>query len=166
MLHCTNENKAEVVNALIKAFNFDGLTIAEQGSTDMEDPLDYITVLHAFDGDGAEERLSFHVRFDQEEAVPTEVYALLLSNGGMQGSLPDWVIQHVMVSAINANGSPDLYFCTLILDNESQYDLGQHYDKAEYVAEDDGYEGEMIAFDHAEMSAITRAAKIIERLNL
>jgi hypothetical protein len=51
-----------------------------------------------------------------------------------------------VVACRNAEGSSDFYFCKVECSQE-EYDYGDHYDKAEDAARDDGYEGPMVAFD-------------------
>lgn len=43
------------------------------------------------------------------------------------------------VSAINANGEPDLYFCRVRC-TDTQYDEGLHYEAAKDLATNNGYE--------------------------
>lgn len=52
----------------------------------------------------------------------------------------------MVVAATNANGEPDLFFCKVIC-SEEQYQEGRHYDAAKRKAEQEGYEGQMVAFD-------------------
>ena len=44
-----------------------------------------------------------------------------------------------IVSCINSNGEPDLYFIVIEC-SEDQYDNGDHYDAAKGQCEEDGYE--------------------------
>lgn len=52
----------------------------------------------------------------------------------------------MVVAATNAGGEPDLYFCKVDC-AEQDYQLGWHYEAAKNAAKDNGYEGEMVAFD-------------------
>ncbi len=51
-----------------------------------------------------------------------------------------------MVVAAQGQDGPDLYFCKVDC-TEQQYADGDHYDRAKEAAEENGYEGSMIAFD-------------------
>ena len=51
-----------------------------------------------------------------------------------------------VVACRNAEGASDFYFCKVEC-SEAEYDVGDHYDVAEQSAEDEGYEGPMVAFD-------------------
>lgn len=55
------------------------------------------------------------------------------------------MIVKVVVAAEGFNG-PDLYFCKVEC-TEEQYDNGDHYDVAKSAANENGYEGSMVAFD-------------------
>ena len=50
-----------------------------------------------------------------------------------------------IVSAINSNGEPDLYF-TVIECSQVQYDSGEHYDAAIGQCNEDGYDA-YLAYD-------------------
>ena len=52
----------------------------------------------------------------------------------------------VVVAATSADGTPDFFACCVEC-YQHQYDEGEHYDKAKEAAEDEGYEGPMVAFD-------------------
>lgn len=52
----------------------------------------------------------------------------------------------VVVLCTNSEGSPEFYTCTPEVTAE-QLETGDHYDLAKESAEDNGYEGPMIAFD-------------------
>jgi hypothetical protein len=51
-----------------------------------------------------------------------------------------------IVAGHNANGEPDLYFCKVRC-TEQQIDNGEHYERAQRVAQDDGYDEKNVAFD-------------------
>ena len=59
--------------------------------------------------------------------------------------------QRMVVSAVNANGEADFYFVTLLNVPEEDYDLGNHYDRAMELAEDEGYEPKL-AYDDCEIT--------------
>lgn len=66
----------------------------------------------------------------------------------------------VITACTNANGSADM--CAHIVEvTESEYDLGIHYDKAQELAEADGYEGPFVSFDNSEH---THIANIVPKL--
>lgn len=70
-------------------------------------------------------------------------------------------IIQVAVACRNASGESDIpIFEVAVTDDE--YDLGAHYDKAEALAEDAGYEKPFVCFDDAEHGAILRAAMELE----
>lgn len=48
-----------------------------------------------------------------------------------------------IVAAINASGSPDLFF-TIVECSQSEYDNGDHYDMADLKAEQEGYEPKLV----------------------
>jgi len=53
----------------------------------------------------------------------------------------------MFVAATNANGEPDLFFCYVRCTSE-QYDNGEHYDAAKWLALEEDYEGpDMVAYD-------------------
>jgi hypothetical protein len=52
----------------------------------------------------------------------------------------------VVVASFNASGEPDFYFCKIEC-TEQQYNNGEHYERAEKAASENGYEGPMVAFD-------------------
>lgn len=51
-----------------------------------------------------------------------------------------------VVACHNAAGSPDLFFCKVNC-TEQDYGNGEHYDRAENEARNQGYEGPMVTFD-------------------
>lgn len=51
-----------------------------------------------------------------------------------------------VVAAHNGMGEPDFFFC-LVECSEEQYDNGDHYDRAEELADAEGYEGPKVTFD-------------------
>ncbi|KDC16451.1 hypothetical protein L542_5195 [Bordetella bronchiseptica F-1] len=64
----------------------------------------------------------------------------------------------VVVACVNASGMPDMPVFTVSATQE-EYDLGVHYDKAEALAVEAGYEGPFVCFDVAEQEAIVSAAR-------
>ncbi|ABM41631.1 hypothetical protein QYG06_10095 [Xanthomonas euvesicatoria] len=64
----------------------------------------------------------------------------------------------VMVACVNASGMPDMPVF-IVSATQEEYDLGVHYDKAEALAEESGYEGPFVCFDMAEQEAIVSAAR-------
>ena len=58
----------------------------------------------------------------------------------------------VVVLCTNAEGAPEFDTCALQV-TQAQYDNGEHYDLAKEYAEDNGYEGPMIAFDANDAAA-------------
>lgn len=58
----------------------------------------------------------------------------------------------VVVLCTNSEGAPEFHTCTPEVTQE-QYDNGEHYDLAKENAEDNGYEGPMIAFDANDAAA-------------
>ncbi|WP_073664165.1 MULTISPECIES: hypothetical protein [Pseudomonadota] len=63
----------------------------------------------------------------------------------------------IAVACRNASGMPDLPIFTVTTTKE-EYDLGIHYDKAEALADEAGYEGPFVCFDDTEHAAILAAA--------
>lgn len=51
-----------------------------------------------------------------------------------------------VIACHNAAGSPDLFFCKVNC-AEKDYGNGEHYDRAQNEARNQGYEGPMVAFD-------------------
>lgn len=51
-----------------------------------------------------------------------------------------------VVAGSNANGSPDFFF-VMVRATEEQIANGKHYDVAREAAKENGYDGEMVAFD-------------------
>lgn len=68
---------------------------------------------------------------------------------------------HIAVACRNASGMPDLPIFTVAVTQED-VDLGIHYDKAEALAEEEGYEGPFVCFDAAEQRAILSAAQELD----
>ena len=52
----------------------------------------------------------------------------------------------VAVLCTNANGEPEFHFCTVRC-TQNEIKNGLHYDKAEESARDNGFSGQMVAFD-------------------
>lgn len=55
----------------------------------------------------------------------------------------------VAVACTNAGGEGDFFFCKIKATDED-YNLGKHYDKAEEMAEAEGYERPFVTFDENE----------------
>jgi len=51
-----------------------------------------------------------------------------------------------VVACHNASGEPDLFFVKVACSQE-EYDYGDHYEKAEDEATQQGYSGSMVVFD-------------------
>ena len=51
-----------------------------------------------------------------------------------------------VVACRNANGEPDFFPCTVNASQE-QYDEGEHYDEAEQIAAEQGYEKPFLVYD-------------------
>lgn len=71
---------------------------------------------------------------------------------------------HIAVACRNASGMPDLPLFTVRATPE-EYELGIHYDKAEALAEDAGYERPFVSFDDTELKAIVSAARTLQALS-
>jgi hypothetical protein len=56
------------------------------------------------------------------------------------------MIVKCVVACRNAEGCSDFYFCKVVCKQEN-YDVGDHYEKAEDMASEDGYEGPYVVFD-------------------
>ena len=69
----------------------------------------------------------------------------------------------VAVACRNASGMADLPVFVITASAE-EYALGMHYDKAETLAAEAGYEGPFVCFDADEQEAIREAARRLERL--
>lgn len=67
----------------------------------------------------------------------------------------------VAVACRNASGEADLPVFEIHV-SEHDRDLGLHYDLAEALAEDCGYEGPFVCFDPAEQPAINRAIAVFD----
>ncbi len=65
----------------------------------------------------------------------------------------------VLVACRNASGMADLFIAHLE-GSEADYDLGDHYDRAEALAEAAGYERPFVSFDPAEQGSLIAAAEI------
>lgn len=66
--------------------------------------------------------------------------------------MADKLRKKVVVLATNANGEAEFYRVTVEV-TENEYALGMHYDKAQEIAEADGYEAPFKCFDQAEQAA-------------
>jgi len=66
----------------------------------------------------------------------------------------------IAVACRNASGMPDMPVFTVSVTGE-EYALGNHYDRAEALAEEAGYERPFVCFDDAEHSAILLAARAL-----
>jgi hypothetical protein len=64
----------------------------------------------------------------------------------------------IAVACRNATGMADMPVFNVTV-TEEEYHLGMHYDKAESLAEEDGYEEPFVCFDAAEQGAIAAAAR-------
>ena len=64
----------------------------------------------------------------------------------------DTIYPKVVVLCFNAEGSPDFYTCAPSVTHAQLID-GEHYDLAMENAEDNGFEGPMVAFDAASAAA-------------
>ncbi|MDR1934508.1 MAG: hypothetical protein LBS49_02800 [Candidatus Accumulibacter sp.] len=64
----------------------------------------------------------------------------------------------IAVACRNASGLSDLPVFTVSVTGE-QYELGIHYEMAEILAEEHGYEAPFVCFDEAEQGAIVSAAR-------
>lgn len=51
-----------------------------------------------------------------------------------------------VVACHNAGGEPDLFFCGVKCSAE-EYGVGEHYERAEEYAQEQGYSGPMVVFD-------------------
>lgn len=58
----------------------------------------------------------------------------------------------MIVACTNDRGAPD-FFCCIVQCDEDEYEAGAHYDRAKAAAKEDGYSGEMVAFDEYDQSA-------------
>jgi hypothetical protein len=67
----------------------------------------------------------------------------------------------IAVACRNALGMPDLPIFPVAVTQE-EFDLGIHYDKAEALAEEEGYERPFVCFDAAEQRAILAAAQELD----
>ncbi len=67
----------------------------------------------------------------------------------------------IAVACRNASGMADMPIFTVTVTAE-EYDLGIHYEKAEAMAEDEGYEKPFVCFDDAEQGAILAAVHTLE----
>lgn len=51
-----------------------------------------------------------------------------------------------VIACHNASGEPDLFFCKVTC-TKQEYGNGDHYERAENYAKDQGYSGPMVVFD-------------------
>jgi hypothetical protein len=61
----------------------------------------------------------------------------------------------IIIACRDANGSPDM-FLTIVNATNIECENGEHYDRAEKIAEEQGYEGPFISYDESEQNNITR----------
>lgn len=72
---------------------------------------------------------------------------------------PTLVERHVvMVAGTNANGEADFHQATVFV-TQNEYDLGEHYDRAEASADEAGFERDFVCFDQHESRNLLRAAR-------
>ena len=71
---------------------------------------------------------------------------------------------HVAVACRNASGMPDMPVFTVTVTDE-EYELGIHYDKAEALADEEGYEEPFISYDYSEQKAIKLAVRTLQALS-
>jgi len=64
----------------------------------------------------------------------------------------------IALACRNASGEPEIPVFTVTA-TQSEYDEGVHYNKAEALAQDAGYEGPFIGFDASEHKAIVLALR-------
>jgi len=64
----------------------------------------------------------------------------------------------ITVACRNASGMPDMPVFTVAI-TRKKCELGSHYDKAEALAEDAGYEAPFICFDADEQTALVSAVR-------
>lgn len=67
----------------------------------------------------------------------------------------------IAVACRNASGMADMPRFTVEV-SEDEYDLGVHFDKAETMAKEAGYEAPFVSFDDVERGAILKAAMELE----
>lgn len=67
----------------------------------------------------------------------------------------------IAVACRNAGGSADMPVFDVKV-SQDQYDLGEHYDMAEVLAEKGGYEAPFVCFDHTESSVLKSASAVFE----
>lgn len=67
----------------------------------------------------------------------------------------------IAVACRNASGMADMPIFTVTV-TEAEYHLGVHYDKAEALAAEDGYERPFVCFDAAEQGAILSVARTLD----
>ncbi|GAJ29331.1 hypothetical protein [Acidomonas methanolica] len=68
---------------------------------------------------------------------------------------------HIAVACRNASGMADMPVFTVAVSDE-EYGLGIHYDKAEAMAEEAGYEKPFVCFDPVEQPAIVSAVRTLD----
>lgn len=66
----------------------------------------------------------------------------------------------VAVACRNASGMADMPVFT-VTTTDQEYHLGIHYEKAEALADDAGYEAPFVCFDGAEQAAILAAVRTL-----
>ena len=66
----------------------------------------------------------------------------------------------IAVACRNASGMADMPVFAVTV-TEEEYSLGIHYDKAENMAKDEGYEDPFLCYDPAEQKALLAAVKTI-----
>lgn len=76
--------------------------------------------------------------------------------------IPDITIKETVVVAAcsDSNGSPVMLVYKVEV-TEEQYDLGEHYDMATAMADNEGYEGPFVCFDESEQSEIIEMGKLL-----
>lgn len=167
MLQCTADNRLEVATLLRdQYFDFGDLVVEDSTRFSTDDPRDYISVVSALDEEGRPIKLSFHVRFS-EFGTPVEVYSLLTDVGDYWGNLPDWVIQNVLVVGHRPKENRltgDVFFAALLMINESEFDEGDHFQEAERLAREDGFDGAVISYDSSDFGVFIRANEIMQKL--
>lgn len=67
---------------------------------------------------------------------------------------------HIAVACRNASGMLDMPIFTVTVTDE-EYDLGIHYDKAQALAEDAGYEEPFLCYDDTEQPVLLAAVRTL-----
>jgi len=70
----------------------------------------------------------------------------------------------IAMACRNASGIPDMPVFTVVA-TRKECGLGVHYDKAEALAEDAGYEAPFICFDADEQNAIVSAVRELDLMS-